>query len=657
MHFDVFEVDLRSGELRRPGSKARLQDQPLQILALLLEHAGEVVTRAEIEKRLWPDGVVVDFEHSINSAVKRLRKALGDDAEHPRYIETLPRLGYRFIGQVGSSGGLCTAPPPARPDSVPAEVTMPDVPEGPLSNQTFAVGVRAQNMSFARRRDGKLLYAMGTLGVMLAFALAVGLDIGGLRDRLLWTVGTGHGVPLPKIESIAVLPFENLTGDPQQEYLADGMTDGLVTNLGKIGALRVISRTTGMHYKGTRMPLPEIASELHVDAIVEGTVQGSGNRLRITANLLFAPTDRHLWSESYERDLGDVLVLQSELTRAIAGQINVKLTPQEHARLASSRPVNPEAYRLCLLGRFYWNKRTEDGFRKAIGFFQRAIEIDPSYAPGYAGVADSYNLLGDYSYLRPRDAYPKAKAAVRKALQFDESSAETHTSLAFVQFDYDWDWASSEKEYKRAIELNPNYGTAHQWYSDYLSAMRRYPEALAESKRALELDPLSPAINVNQWHRYWFMRQYDTEIRGLQETASLFPEFSNTYGTLAFAYLATGRHQEAIVALQKLRSLSGASPADIAALAQAYAKGGMRGYYLWEIRRLTEESKHRYVRPAHIARLFTYLGEKDQAFSYLEKAYDEHDWHLTRLQVDPVWDPLRSDPRFQDLVRRMNFPK
>ncbi|HXH49107.1 MAG TPA: winged helix-turn-helix domain-containing protein, partial [Terriglobia bacterium] len=318
VRFDRFEVDLRSGELRQPGSKTRLQDQPLQILALLLEHAGQVVTREELEKRLWPDGVVVDFEHSINSAVKRLRKALDDDAEHPRYIETLPRLGYRFNGQVEFLGRLRTVPPAARPVSEPAEAALPIMPEGPLPDQTSAVGVRKQNMFFARQWDGKLFYAMGTLGMVLVFALAVVLDIGGLRDRLLWSVGAGHGVPLPKIESIAVLPFENLSGDPQQEYLADGMTDGLVTNLGKIGALRVISRTTAMHYKGTTKPLPEIARELRADAIVEGTMQRPGNHLLITVNLLYAPADRHLWSERYERDLGDVLVLQSEVARAIA---------------------------------------------------------------------------------------------------------------------------------------------------------------------------------------------------------------------------------------------------------------------------------------------------------------------------------------------------
>lgn len=654
-HFDVFEVDLLSGELRQPGSKIRLQDQPLLILTLLLEHPGEVVTRAELEKRLWPDGVVVDFEHSINSAVKRLRKALGDDAEHPRYIETLPRHGYRFIGPAEP---LRTVRTPGtmealRPASAEPELSL--VPGRPLVDPTPAAAVH-QPMAVQERRERTRWFAVAGVAAIALFGVFFALNVAGLRDRLLQSVGASRRPSFPKIESIAVLPFENLSGDPQQDYLADGMTDGLITNLGKIGALRVISRTTAMHYKGTRLPLPEIARELHVDAIVEGTLQRPGKHLRITANLLYAPADRHLWSEHYERELDDVLVLESEVARAIASQIRVRLTPQENARLASTRLVNPEAYRLCLLGRFYWNKRNEEGFNKAIGFFQQAIKIEPTYAPAYAGVADCYNLIGDYGYLRPGDAYPQAKAAAMKALRIDDSSAEAHTSLAYPHFDYDWDWGSSEREYKRAIELNPSYATAHQWYAEYLTAMRRHSEALAESKRARELDPLSPAINLNLAHRYWFMRQYDTEIRGLQEIISLFPDFSGAYGALAYAYRAKGSYQEAIGALQKSRSLSGTRRAEVAALGEAFAKGGMRGFYLWELRRLMEASKHGDVRPVYIARLHGFLGEKDQAFLYLERAYAERDWHLTRLQVDPVWDPLRSDTRFQDIVRRMNFP-
>jgi TolB-like protein/DNA-binding winged helix-turn-helix (wHTH) protein/cytochrome c-type biogenesis protein CcmH/NrfG len=620
--FDVFEVDLRSGELRQPGSKLRLQDQPLHILALLLEHPGEVVGREELEKRLWPDGVVVDFEHSINSAVKRLRKALGDEAEHPRYIETLPRHGYRFIA--------------------PVETVAPVYDRRP---------VRAAHRAALQR------LALVCLAFVAIAAMLFALNVAGLRDRVMRAVGARPTMGVPKIESIAVLPLENLSRDPEQEYFADGMTEELITDLGKISALRVISRTSVMRYKGTKKPLPEIARELNVDAIVEGTVRRSGDRVRITANLLHAPSDRHLWAATYERNLGDVLALQGEVASAIASQIRIKLTPQEQVRLTSTRPVNPEAHRLYLLGRFYWNKRTEEGSKKAIDHFQRAIELDPAYAPAYAGLADSYILLGDWGYLPPRDAYPKSEAAARKALQIDEASAEAHTSLAYDYFEYDWDWAACEKEFKRAIELNPNYATARQWYSEYLSAMRRHAEAIAEAQRGAELDPLSPIISAEGPFRYYFARRHDEAIRGFRDTVSLFPEFAIAYGGLGLAYEANGMYQEAIASYQKARSLSGASAAELAALGQAYAKGGIRGYYLWELQRLREESKHRYVRAADFAYLFADLGENDEAFSCLERAYRDRDWHLALLQIHPLLDPLRSDPRFQDLLRRMNFPR
>jgi TolB-like protein/Tfp pilus assembly protein PilF len=494
--------------------------------------------------------------------------------------------------------------------------------------------------------------------LVAALAVLIALNVAGLRDRISMAVGARRAAPLPEIQSIAVLPLENLSGDPGQEYFSDGMTEALIAELGQIGSLRVISRTSVMRFKGARPQggLEEIARQLKVDALIEGSVLRSGDRVRVTAQLIGAVPERHLWARSYERDLRDVLSLQSEVARAIADEVKAKVTPEVQARLASARPVDPEAHRLYLIGRFLWNKRTEEGFKQAIDKFQRAIEIDPNSAPAYAGLADAYNLLGDWGYLPPRDTYPKGKAAARKALQIDEASAEAHTSLAYAYFEYDWDWAACEKEFKRAIELNPNYATAHHWYSEYLSAMRRHAEAMAEAQRSQELDPLSPIINTSLGFRYLFARQFDEAIRRLRETVSLFPEFAIAYGGLGGAYMASGTYQEAIVAYQKARSLSGASAAEVAALGQAYAKGGIRGYYLWELRRLREESKHRYVRAVAFAYLFAGLGEKDQAFSYLEKAYEDRDWLLTLLQIRPDFDPLRSDPRFQDLLHRMNFP-
>jgi len=495
----------------------------------------------------------------------------------------------------------------------------------------------------------RVTFAVAGLALAALVGVLAGSNVGGWRERVLGGAGPG------RIQSLAVLPLENLSRDPEQEYFADGMTDELITNLSKISALRVISRTSVMAYKNAKKPLPQIARELNVDAVIEGSVLRSGDRVRITAQLLHAPTDRHLWAQSYEGDLRDILALQSEVAQAVAREIKIVVSPQEQTRLASARPVNPEAYRLCLLGRFLLNKRTEEGFKSAIDHFQRALEIDPAYAPAYAGLADSYILQG-LGFLPPKQAIPRGKAAAQKALDIDESLADAHTSLAMACTAYDWDWSACEEEFKRAIELNPNYATAHHWYGDHLSNMGRHAEAIAEVQRAQQLDPLSPTISACLAYRYFYARQYQEAIRRLRETVSLFPEFARAHRWLGDTYMANGAHQEAIVAYQKAMSLSGASAAEVAALGQAYAKGGIRGYYLWELRRLREESKHRYVEAAAFASLSAGLGEKDQAFSYLEKAYADREYGLTVLKIEPAFDPLRSDPRFQDLLRRMNFP-
>ena len=662
--FGAFEFDPHTGELCKHGVKLKLHGQPIEALVLLLEHPGELVTREELRQRLWPAETFVDYEQSLNAAVKRLREALDDSADKPRFIETLPRHGYRFIAPVDDS---------LTPDSTTHQTEQESPSLHSQSSSTGREGTtdggasegdiprQDKELSSGRPRQVRApSYKIGALaaGLLVGFAaVVIALNMGGLRDRLLSVVGGQRTlVSTPRIESIAVLPLENLSGDKEQEYFADGMTEALITDLGKIGALRVISRTSVMQYKGTKKPLTQIARELNVDAIVEGTVQRSGDRVRITANLLHAPTDRHLWADAYERDLRDVLALQDEVARAIASEIQIKVTPNEQARLASARAVNPEAYRLYLIGRFFWNKRTEEGFKQAIVNFDRAIEIDPNYPAAYAGLADAHSLLGDWGHLPPRDAYPKARAAALKALQINETSAEAHTSLALIYYEYDWNWPACEKEFKRAIELNPSYATAHQWYSEYLSCMRRHTEALAEAQRAEQLDPLSPVISTVVANSYLFVHKYDEAISRLQKTVSLFPEYPPAHWYLGDVYVQKGNYEQAIAAYQKGMTLSGATAAEVAALGQAYAKGGIRGYYLCELQRLREELKHRYVRAFAFAWYFASLDEKDQACSYLEKAYADRDWKLTLIQSQPRFDPLRSDPRFQDLLRRMNFP-
>jgi TolB-like protein/DNA-binding winged helix-turn-helix (wHTH) protein/tetratricopeptide (TPR) repeat protein len=634
IRFGVFELELQSGRLRKHGLKVKLQEKPFQVLALLLERPGEVVTREELRRQLWPADTFVDFDHSVNTAVNKLREALGDSAENPRFIETLPRHGYRFIAPTHAAAGAIHGSP------LPAALEDRRDVSGSAAVET-ARGTPAR----ASRRK---LWLAGT-GLGVVGLLAVVLFRTGFVRR-----GPPVAAPIPAIHSLAVLPLENLSGDPEQEYFAEGMTDELITTLGQVSALRVISRTSVMRYKDTKEPLPQIARELNVDAIVEGSVLRSGDRVRITANLLYAPADRHLWSETYERDLGDVLALQSDVARAIVKQIRVKVTPQEQVRLSSARPVNPEAHRLYVLGQVYWNKQTGEGDKSAIDYFQRAIKVDPAYAPAYAALAES--LMWFSSGAPPKDRFPRARAAARKALEIDPASAEAHAALAFAYFDYDWDWAAAEKEYKRAIELNPNSAKAHHWYSVYLSAMRRYAEGIREAQRAQQLDPLSPRMSQNLAIRYIFAREFDKALRQSRETASLFPEYAPIYDDFEAIYIAQHRYPEAVAARQKGYSLEGMSAAEVAALGQAYAKGGIRGYYPWQLRRLRELSKHSYVPASSFAYVFAGLGEKDHAFSYMAKAYQERDRRFALLQVTLGWDPLRSDPRFRDYLRRMNFP-
>ncbi len=475
IRFENYELDTCAGELRTDNQRIHLQGQPLQVLLLLLDRAADVVTREEFRSKLWPADTFVDFDDGLNHAVRKLREALGDRAEEPRFIETVPKRGHRFIAPVDGRAGLRGAS--GRPQGTP------------LQRHKLALGIAG-------------------VAVVVA-AVVLTMNVAGLRGRFLRVIGARHGSTVPKIESIAVMPLQNLSGDPEQEYFADGLTDELITDLGKISSLRVISQTSVMRYKGTRKPLPEIARELNVDAVVEGTVERSGSRVRITADLLYAPTDQHLWAEVYESDLQDVLTLQDEVASAIASQIQTRLTPQERARFTHARPVNPEAHDAYLKGLYFWNLRTEQNLKKGIEYFQQAIEKDPAYALAYVGLADSYIVLGEHGAMASRDAFPRAKAASRKALELDETLGEAHTSLGAAKADYDWDWAGAEEEFKRGIALNPNYATGHHWYADYLSAMGRHKEAIAEIERAQELDPLSFMIDTAVGNLFFFARRYD----------------------------------------------------------------------------------------------------------------------------------------------------
>ncbi|MGD0792768.1 MAG: protein kinase [Terriglobales bacterium] len=497
-------------------------------------------------------------------------------------------------------------------------------------------------------------------------AKSVGLGLGILAAVIVvlitfnignWRKLVPGGTGARPIESLAVLPVKNFSGDPGQEFFADGMTDALIAGLAQIKAVKVISRTSIMHYKGTSETLPQIARELGVDGIVEASVMRSGSRVRMTAQLIEAREDRHLWARNYERDMTDVLALQSELVQAIAGEIRVQLTPQENERLKAARRVNPEAYEAYLKGRFYWNKRAGQDITKSIEYFQHAIEIDPDYALAYVGLADSYALLPDFGDARPREAIPKARAAAAKAIEIDDALAEAHAPLAYISAYYDYDWAAAEREFKRAVELNPGDATAHHWYALCLLFLGRHDEATAEIERARSLDPLSLAINTSVGTVLFYSRHYDSAIEQYRKTLEMDPTFVQARDYLGNVYLQNGMCERAIAEFQKAADLSGGQVRCMAGLGRAYAAAGKREQARKMLEQLKKRAQQSYVSRYELALIYTGLGEKEQAFAWLEQAYEERDRRLVELGVGPQVDPLRSDQRFQDLLRRMNFPQ
>jgi len=564
VRFGPFELDRDAEELRKNGIKIRLQEQPLQILEILLQHPGKVIAREELREKTWPSDTFVDFDHGINNAIKRLREALGDNTETPRYIETLPRRGYRFIGKI--------------------------------------------------EREA------------------------------------------PRFRSLAVLPLENLSRDPEQEYFAEGLTEALITTLAKIGELRVVSRTSAMVYKDARKPLREIARELEVDVIVEGTVLRAGDRVRITAQLIDPEKETHLWAESYQRHLRDVLDLHAELAQSIARQVQVKLTPQEQAQLAQSRPVNPEAYEAYLKGRYHWNRRSREGLPKGVQYFQEAIAKDAGYAAAYAGLADCLSGLSNYNFVAPDEGCGKAKKLALQALELDPSLAEAHTSLAWVHTWYDYDFTAAEREFERSLELNPRYATAHQFFGFYLGMMGRYEEAYTEAKRAIRLDPLSSVFQWSLGFVYWMARRHDQAIEQVEKALELDPGFAPAHAVHCWAALSKLMPEIAISAAQNAVRCSPGAVMYLASLGECYAALGNRQEAQKMLDHLHDLSKQQYVTPYFLARIYAALGRKEEALHSLEAGYVERTSSLVFMKVDARLDELRTEPRFHDLMRRMNFP-
>jgi len=625
--FGSFEVDLASGELRRQGLKIGLQDQPFRLLALLLDRAGEVVTREELRDKLWPADTFVDFDHSLNTAVRKLREALGDSAETPRYVETLARRGYRFVAPLAEPG-----------------------PGAPLAHSADADVASASPPPAARLRSSARRALV--IAAVLSSAALVAYWVGGRAKPR---------TPPGRRLTLAVLPFDNLSGDADQEYLSDGLTEEMITQLDRLerDRLRVTARSSTWKYKHADRDIDRLRQELGADYVLEGSLRRAGERVRVTAQLIQAVDQTHVWAETYERDLGDVLVLESEVARAVARAIALTLTPDAQARLASARSVRPESYQDYLRGRYFFNRKTEVALKQALGYFQRAIAADPGYAPAYTGLADCYWSLGASATvggLPPRQTMPEAKAAALKALEIDGTLAEAHSSLAMVHLLYDWDLAASEKEFRRALELDPDYTTAHHWYSHTLIVLGRTAESLAESKRALELEPLNLVVGVHLGWHYLYARQYDQAIEQFRKTLELDPAFPQTQRYAAWAYLQKGMRQEAIASLQAVLGQLGRNPEVEGELGYALGVAGRRAEALAMLEGLRQLSSTRYVSPYSVALVHAGLGDRDQALAWLEKAYLERSDYMPYLNREPMLDGLRSDPRFAALVRRVGLP-
>ena len=620
VRFGEFRFDFQTAELQNNGQKLVLQDQPFRVLTVLLESPGRLVTREELKKKLWPSDTFVDFDHGLNKAVNRLRETLDDSADHPRFIETLPRRGYRFIAPVFPDGQKLSA------DAMPGP--LPNVPKG----------------TFAKLRWARLILALFSCGAI------------GLAAWVAWQQFYGKSAA-PPIRSIAVLPLRNLSGDAAQEYFADGMTEQLITELSRIHALKVISRTSVMQYKSTKEHLPQIARELGVDGIVEGSVIREGDQVRITVQLLDGRNDRHIWGEDYQRELRGILNLQREMAQAITQQIRIQLPPQQQARVSSGRTVNPDAYEAYLRGRFYLTNQLTmaQPLNMAQRYFEEAIQKDPGFALGYVGLADSYVYLALFNQLSPERAYGPAEEALRRALELDDSIGETYGALGLLSWRFEWDLDAAEREFNQAIALAPSYSCAHERRAVFLGFTGRRAEALAEVAKSSELDP-GPTSAMTEIGVYYQLRDYEGLVEASRRGVVSNPNEWWEHYHLGVGYEGIGKLLEAVSEYQRAVELSDGDPDSKAALAHTYAVIGRRAEAEKILGDLERKSKSVYISPYFIATIYAGLGEKNKAFEFLERAYLERNLDISwSLKADLRIDNLRSDPRFEALSHRVGL--
>jgi TolB-like protein/DNA-binding winged helix-turn-helix (wHTH) protein/Tfp pilus assembly protein PilF len=624
LRFGVFQVNLAARELRKHGVRIRLPGQPFRVLSILLERPGQVVSREEMRDKLWDSETFVDYERSLNSAIRKLRAVLGDSQESSRYIETVPRLGYRFIAPVEQVPSL-------------AETLRASVLEPPPS---------APKVVRPPARHGSLI--LGICAILLTLTVSY----------FMWSRMRTRPQPSGERLMLAVLPFENLTGDPAQEYLSDGLTEEMIAQLGRLDPehLGVIARTSVMHYKHTTEAAGQIGRELGVQYVLEGSLRREAERVRVTAQLVQMKDQTHIWSRQYDRELKSLLSLQGEIAQETADEIQLRLGQGHKLRAADRKLASPTSYQtydLYLKGRYFWNKRTKDGFRQAADYFQQSIASDPNYARAYAGLADTYALMSSWNFIPQTEAIPKARAAALRAMQLDDSLAEAHTSLGLIAENYDYDWQTAEKEYRRAIQLDPQYATAHQWYAECLAFQGRFPEALEESERARQLDPLSLIIATDHAAILYFARQYDRAIEQFRAVLAMEPNFERAH-MVVYPYVEKGMFPEALAETSKWRHGDGGPVSEVQAY--VYGRWGKQQQAERALAQWKQESLGRPV-AATLAALEAYVatGRNEEALALVEKSYREHANLVTSLKVEPALDPLRGDRRFQELLRRLGL--
>ncbi len=664
---DAFELDARSYQLRHSGRRLKLERIPMELLLLLVEQRGQIVARDQIVERVWGRNVFLDTDNSINAAIRKIRQVLKDDSEQPRFVQTVTGRGYRFIAPVqepgpASAGIEAVSQPPASTE-VPssAEIVNAEIVNAEIMNAEI-MDNRAPAAPVNGRRPLLVLFAVCVF-LIVAFA-------GYFRFRPR---------PRPEISNarlmLAVLPFENLTGDAGQDYFSDGLTEEMITRLGNLDPqhLGVIARTSVMHYKKSPEKLDQIGRELGVQYVLEGSIRRDSEKVRITAQLIEAKDQTHLWAREYDREVSHLLNLEAEIAREIADEIQTTLgdpkavssagqfSPlwRNSLSLTSSAQNSPqtyEAYDLYLKGQYFLNKRSPEGFRRAIDYYQQAIAKDPNYARAYAGLADSYALQGGYNTAPQTEFMPKARAAALRAVELDPNLPEAHTALALVVQNYDWDWQTSEKEFRRAIALNPNYATAHHWYAEHLTWLGRFDEAFRESENARQLDPLSLIIATDHGATLYFSRQYDRAIAQFLAVREMDPDFPHST-MIVLAYDQRGMFAEVLAETEKARKATGDAPWLLSEEAYVFGRTGQAARAREALAKLEEWNRRQPVDAAAFVGPYIALGDKDQAFFWLEKAYAQHSNAMTWLKVSPIYDPLRGDPRFQDLLRRVGLAR